>query len=205
MELAGLSVAECVFKCYPPSTHPNILIIAGPGNNGGDGLVAARHLFHFGYSPQIVYPKAHPGLVKLCDQCRQLDIPIHASLSSFDNVQLIIDAIFGFSFKGAIRAPFDEIIRQCKSTSIPILSIDIPSGWDVELGNTHDHGLEPQVLISLSYPKKGCLSFRKRHFIGGRFIPPMISKQFQLNLPNYHATEQSVEVSEDFFLKLLSR
>ena len=50
MELAGLSVASAVLKVFPPSSHPRILVVCGPGNNGGDGLVAARHLFHFGYS-----------------------------------------------------------------------------------------------------------------------------------------------------------
>jgi NAD(P)H-hydrate repair Nnr-like enzyme with NAD(P)H-hydrate epimerase domain len=49
----GLSVAQSVRAEYPPSTHRRVLIIAGPGNNGGDGLVAGRHLFHFGYAVQV--------------------------------------------------------------------------------------------------------------------------------------------------------
>lgn len=49
MELAGLSVASAVLAEYPPASHLRPLVIAGPGNNGGDGLVAARHLYHFGY------------------------------------------------------------------------------------------------------------------------------------------------------------
>jgi NAD(P)H-hydrate epimerase len=53
MELAGLSVACSVASEYPAASHPRILVVAGPGNNGGDGLVAARHLYHFGYSVQV--------------------------------------------------------------------------------------------------------------------------------------------------------
>ncbi len=49
MELAGLSVAEAVWRARPPSKWKRVLVVCGPGNNGGDGLVAARHLFHFGY------------------------------------------------------------------------------------------------------------------------------------------------------------
>ena len=49
MELAGLSVASAASTEYPPSTHTRVLVVAGPGNNGGDGLVAARHLHHFGW------------------------------------------------------------------------------------------------------------------------------------------------------------
>lgn len=56
MELAGLSVASAVLAEYPPGAHARPLVLAGPGNNGGDGLVAARHLHHFGYSGVTVRP-----------------------------------------------------------------------------------------------------------------------------------------------------
>jgi len=57
MELAGLSVSQAVYRVHPPSRGRRILVACGPGNNGGDGLVAARHLWHYGYSPTIFYPK----------------------------------------------------------------------------------------------------------------------------------------------------
>ena len=57
MELAGLSVAQAVQKSFDKTQFPNILVCVGPGNNGGDGLVAARHLYHFGYKPALYYPK----------------------------------------------------------------------------------------------------------------------------------------------------
>lgn len=49
MELAGLSVATAVHSAFPPEDFPRVLVVCGPGNNGGDGLVAARHLHMFGY------------------------------------------------------------------------------------------------------------------------------------------------------------
>lgn len=57
MELAGLAVATAVAKTWPPDARPRVLVVAGPGNNGGDGLVAARHLALWGYRPAVVYPK----------------------------------------------------------------------------------------------------------------------------------------------------
>lgn len=57
MELAGLSVSQAVFKVHPPTRGRRILVACGPGNNGGDGLVAARHLRHYGYQPSVYYPK----------------------------------------------------------------------------------------------------------------------------------------------------
>jgi len=59
MELAGLACAVALAKVYERSSHPRVLVCCGPGNQGGDGLVAARHLNMFGYEPKIYMPK--PG------------------------------------------------------------------------------------------------------------------------------------------------
>ena len=61
--IAGLSVASALATEYPLATHPRVLVVAGPGNNGGDGLVAARHLHHFGWGRRA--PWAVTGLL-LC-------------------------------------------------------------------------------------------------------------------------------------------
>ncbi len=57
MELAGLSVASAVAEVYPPGAYTRVLVLVGPGTNGGDGMVAARHLHHFGYAPSVCLPK----------------------------------------------------------------------------------------------------------------------------------------------------
>ena len=88
-------------------------------------------------------------------------------LSQFD---FIIDGIFGFSFKPPIRNPYDCVISALKNTKIPVLSIDIPSGWDIEKGNV-DNSFEPEYLISLTLPKEGSKNFKGKHFLGGRFLP----------------------------------
>ncbi|KAM5358749.1 hypothetical protein ACJZ2D_015033 [Fusarium nematophilum] len=57
MELAGLAVSQAVYRLQPLDSGRRILVACGPGNNGGDGLVAARHLRHYGYNPTVFYPK----------------------------------------------------------------------------------------------------------------------------------------------------
>jgi len=200
MELAGLSVAASIFDAYPPAAFslsqrkkPAVLVICGPGNNGGDGLVASRHLFHFGYDVGIVYPKrtSKPFFSRLVDQFTAVSSrEIFSKMLSADALDseydLIVDGIFGFSFAGDIRAPFDSIISDLAKVKKPIVSIDIPSGWNVEDGDTLHTGFSPSMLVSLTAPKK-CAQFFKGqfHYLGGRFIPPTLSEKYELNLPTY--------------------
>jgi NAD(P)H-hydrate epimerase len=193
MELAGLSVAETVTKEF---VKGKVLVVCGPGNNGGDGLVAARHLHHFGYLPTVVYPKITENnlFLRLMTQCRTLDIPILTTLPDLSSFDLIVDAIFGFSFRGDIRPPFDEIIRDINSSSKPILSVDIPSGWDVEKGNVTNLGINPHVLVSLSAPKPCSQYFTGLHYLGGRFVPPKLAAELQFEVPHYLGFNQSVKL-----------
>ncbi|XP_005811842.1 NAD(P)H-hydrate epimerase [Xiphophorus maculatus] len=198
MELAGLSCATAVTRAYPLSSlvkaRPSLLVICGPGNNGGDGLVCARHLKLFGYEPTVLYPKrpSKPLFQGLTTQCEKMEIPFLTDMPEAEVIDeaynLVIDAIFGFSFKGAVREPFGSILDVLKKTTVPVASIDIPSGWDVEQGSAD--GLQPDMLISLTAPKKSASLFRGRyHFLGGRFVPPALEKKYQLRLPPYPGTD----------------
>ena len=107
----------------------------------------------------------------------------------------MVDALFGFSFHGSVRAPFDTVLAALRASGAPpIVSVDIPSGWDVEAGDKAGLGLQPAVLVSLSAPKLCAQNFCGRHFLGGRFIPPSLAREFNLDLPEYPGTEQVVEL-----------
>ena len=90
---------------------------------------------------------------------------------------VVLDAIFGFSFKPPVRAPFDVALPLIACAGLPIVSVDIPSGWDVERGDAAAAELgvvpvlHPGVLVSLTAPKEGVRKFTGRHFLGGRFVP----------------------------------
>ncbi|KIK92572.1 hypothetical protein PAXRUDRAFT_792304 [Paxillus rubicundulus Ve08.2h10] len=205
MELAGLACAQALAKVYSKEKYRKVLVCCGPGNQGGDGLVAARHLDMFGYEPTIYMPK--PGfkdiykrLQKQCENMKIESLPhdvsmdaLRSTLSSFD---VILDAIFGFSFEGPVRAPFDEVLPLLSSSRKPIVSVDIPSGWGVEKGNEEGTGIVPDVLVSLTAPKEGVRSFKGRHFLGGRFVPKAMEEKFQLNLPEYPGFDQIVELPQ---------
>lgn len=106
-----------------------------------------------------------------------MKIPVLAPTQETDTLRdalarsdVILDAIFGFSFKPPVRAPFDAALSLITASKVPIVSVDIPSGWDVENGNAEGVGLNPDVLVSLTAPKEGSKGFKGKHFLGGRFV-----------------------------------
>lgn len=201
MELAGLSVAAAVQKQYPPFSHPRVLCVCGPGNNGGDGLVAARHLAQFGYRPAVLYPKrpSRPLFVNLATQMEMMAIPLlDAMPEQLDQeYDLVLDAVFGFSFAGAVRPPFDTVLDAMRRSRLPLCSVDIPSGWHVELGPEGAAGeaLMPETLISLTAPKLASAHFAGYHYLGGRFVPPPIFEKYGFEQPIFPGAEQVVLLS----------
>ncbi|PKA59496.1 Pyridoxine/pyridoxamine 5'-phosphate oxidase 1, chloroplastic [Apostasia shenzhenica] len=211
MELAGLSVATSVAEVYNSSIYSRVLIICGPGNNGGDGLVAARHLYHFGYKLFVCYPKRtdRPLFIGLVTQLESLSIPFLSTedlpQNLSDKFDLIVDAIFGFSFHGSPRPPFDDLLQRFvslntidkKAGSPPVISVDIPSGWHVEEGDVRGVGFKPDMLVSLTAPKLCAKKFLgPHHFLGGRFVPPVIKDKFGLQLPQYPGTSMCVRIGK---------
>lgn len=80
---------------------------------------------------------------------------------------------------------------KLKHVKIPICSIDIPSGWDIEKGNPD--GLQPELLISLTAPKQCAKQFKgKYHYLAGRFVPQSLEEKYELNLPEYQGTDPFV-------------
>lgn len=204
MELAGYSCAVAIAKCYPVEKMTKdsgaILVCCGPGNNGGDGLVCARHLKMFGYKPTIFYPKRtnKPLYDNLFKQCEGLDMPVLSFFPSeahliTDSYNFVVDALFGFSFKPPVRPEFAPVMETLKKVESPICSVDIPSGWDIEKGD--EEGLKPEMLISLTAPKLCAKLFTgKHHFLGGRFVPKTLEQKYDLNLPPYPGTDCVVEL-----------
>ncbi|KAJ4323982.1 hypothetical protein N0V84_004076 [Fusarium piperis] len=200
MELAGLAISQAVYRLQPLDNGRRVLVACGPGNNGGDGLVAARHLRHYGYNPTVFYPKRSKNDLyqRLAKQLEDLDVPFVDDFSSaVSSTDHIVDAIFGFSFSGEVREPFPAVIQALQETKLPVTSVDAPSSWDIENGPPESglgSSFMPTALVSLTAPKPLVKHFRGRHFIGGRFVTPAIASKYGFEVPEYKGIDQVVEV-----------
>lgn len=170
MELAGFAVAQAIHDYYPPDRYHQVLVFCGPGNNGGDGLVAARHLKSFGYSPTVVCPVMKPASEGLRAQCRSFGIAVLENTDLMSEFDLIVDAVFGFGFTGQPKSPFKEIIDLMKDSQKPVISVDVPSGWPIEDVPSKD-SLKPHMLISLSAPVHTCIKYIWLELFRRRFAP----------------------------------
>ncbi len=176
MELAGLSVAAAVndFASSRNITQlskssKRVLIVCGPGNNGGDGLVAARHLKHFGYDVDVFSPVKKDNFRGLRTQLGHLGVTSLETFPSLDNYSLIVDSLFGFSFRGPVREAYAPLLAALASSSTPVISVDLPSGWEVDRGDVYGTGFLPSAVISLTAPKICMKEYAGRHYLGGRY------------------------------------
>ena len=203
MELAGLACAQAVCLTYPTCPLP-VLVCCGPGNNGGDGLVMARHLQHLGYTPHIHYPKRTDRELyrRLVVQAELSGITFLASLPGRQDLDtsysLLVDAVFGFSFQPPVRPQFQPLLSLLAASSLPLVSVDVPSGWGVEAGpptDTDTPALQPDLLVSLTAPKLCARSYRGRHhMLAGRFVPPAMAEKYRLDLPVYPGLQHCVRL-----------
>ena len=179
-----------------------ILAVCGPGNNGGDGLVAARHLKYFGHPTTILYPKATTNQL-FCDLITQANVSKVPTLQELpedfaESYDVILDAIFGFSFQasGEIREPFGSIMTKLGQATLPVVSVDIPSGWHVEEGYQGRGFESPACLISLTAPKLSAALFCGRaHYLGLRMVPDELLDKYGCRPPvQYPSSAQFVRL-----------
>nr|CAH8827560.1 unnamed protein product [Trichobilharzia regenti] len=147
-----------------------------------------------GYKPSVYYPRTPTNQLykNLIIQCEKMDVPFLSNLTDgalklSQSYDLFIDALFGFGFKPPVRPEFSNVLEVISTAQVPVVSIDVPSGWNVETGPLDNvSNIQPDCLISLTAPKLCARYFQGRyHFLGGRFVPNSLVDKYKLKLPIY--------------------
>jgi NAD(P)H-hydrate epimerase len=171
MENAARAVAVCAWDML--GRRPgNVLVLCGGGNNGGDGLAAARHLHNRGANVSIglmTDPKKYQG-----DALVNWNIvsAMHIPAQPFEAgmlkewPQLVIDAIFGTGLSEAVRDPFPGIFSAVNGAGMPVLAVDLPSGLDCDSGRALGACIKANRTITFVAPKIGFAEADAKAFLG---------------------------------------
>ncbi|ACI20172.1 YjeF family protein [Thermodesulfovibrio yellowstonii DSM 11347] len=173
MERAALSIVKHVLKFNPE----NLIILAGPGNNGGDGIACGRILKNKVKNIKIfqLFPEE-----KLSEDCKlqlsvakKFGIPIvvgYPDNDQIDKADLIIDAIFGTGLKREIEGKVAEFIEILNSFKKLTVAVDIPSGVSSDTGEILGAAIKANLTVTFGLPKRGHLLYPGKDYTGELFI-----------------------------------
>ncbi len=180
MENAGLAVARQVSARIGHLPDARIVILVGPGNNGGDGLVTARHLRQWGMSVTACLcgqrPATDPKLDSACLEgvgiIETSDDPELPELGQLlDSCHLVVDAILGTGRSRPIRAPLQGILERLAAartdrSGLELLAVDLPTGLDCDTARVDPACVAADITVALGYAKPGHLEFPGADFTG---------------------------------------
>lgn len=151
MENAGRNLAWLARQRFSPESAT---VLAGPGGNGGGGLVAARHLANRGVKVTVVLAREELDEVprRQADAARAMGISFSEDPVDSD---LVIDALIGYSLAGDPRERAAELIDWANHQLSPVLSLDVPSGLDTATGIIGDPCIRATATMTLALPKNG--------------------------------------------------
>lgn len=203
MEAAGLAVAEAARRQLGGDVAgKRLLVLAGSGGNGGDALVAARHLLCWGAAPRVVLSKPLDTLGSTAEHqaraAHAVGVPLapftHTDPEDFGGFDLIIDGLLGFSGHGDPSGAIGEMIQIANDLPTPVLAIDLPSGLDPDTGAPGDPTIRAAATIALVLPKQGYLSDAGREHCGEISVA-------SIGVPPQVLARIGIRVSPDLFAR----
>lgn len=161
MERAGLAAAELARSIAGDQGKP-VLILAGPGNNGGDALVVARRLKEWWFSVTVVCagePQKYSGDAAAALQAwRKAGGSVSTSIPPAEDWGLIVDGLFGIGLKRDPEGSYAALIEEINALPAPVLALDLPSGLDADSGRILGCAVKASHTITFIALKPGLLT-----------------------------------------------
>jgi hydroxyethylthiazole kinase-like uncharacterized protein yjeF len=186
MEKVAQQIATWVMATYPRTTYPQVVVLVGPGHNGGDALVVAREMAHRGYGVRVVVPTTrHKDLTAShLHYVRALGVSVSSALPDSHDCQTVdlwIDGLFGFGLERPLDQGMADIIAAVNAHPSPVVSLDIPSGLHTDTG---------EVLgIAIRATHTLCLGLWKRAFCQDVALPYLGQRhRIDFNIPPFALT-----------------
>lgn len=201
MEIAGNKLAGLVRNFLKDLNHKHILVLSGVGNNGGDGLAAARYLANWGAEVKVILAKAD---LKPAAEHHQAILEKMGVEFAFPPVKLlkadlVVDALLGYRQVGNPKPPYDDLISQANELKAPTFAFDNPSGLEIKSGNPTKPTIRAHTTVTLAAIKRGLLEEKVKKYVGKLFlvdlgIPKLAYEKVGLSYPF-----ASGELSPQFF------
>lgn len=193
MENAGVATALlCKVMLGNVLRGRRIACLIGKGNNGGDGLVASRHLRNWGADITVILCSARDELGDVCSSqlasVEAMGAPVLGPAADLRPYDLLVDALLGYNSRGNPREPMATLIRRANDSRVPILAVDLPSGLDPTSGTANDPCIAAKATITLALPKTGFLNPSSRKLVGDLYlgdvsIPRKVYEGFHQKVP----------------------
>lgn len=156
MENAGRAVASEATKMLP-KPGSRIAVLCGPGNNGGDGFVAARHLQRSGYDVRLFLIGDRKDLKgDAAEMAMRWEGPVRSlERGVTQGIDLIIDALFGAGLSRALEGVAAEVVNEVNASGIPVVAVDVPSGLDGSTGEQRGPTIQAKKTVTFFRKKRG--------------------------------------------------
>ena len=167
MERAGAAIAQAILQRFARAAKKGVLIVAGKGNNGGDGFVVARLLkkkrIHctvalLARKDELSPDAAHNLRAFLKLKGKVVEVPpdrLEVLSREIGSKGLLVDAIFGTGMKNEVRGEYAEAITWMNAAGLPMVAVDIPSGLHSDTGIPLGTAIQAEMTVTLGYPKLG--------------------------------------------------
>lgn len=174
MENAGRSLATLARQRFFDGNTAGraVTVLAGSGGNGGGALTAARRLALWGAHVTLVLSSPREAMTQVPGI--QLNILDKMGIEPFDqpptHSDLIVDGLIGYSLRGAPRGRSLDLIEWANGADVPVLSLDVPSGFDSQTGELHPTSIQANATLTLALPKKGLQAPALSHAVGDLYL-----------------------------------
>ncbi|RLE77805.1 MAG: bifunctional ADP-dependent NAD(P)H-hydrate dehydratase/NAD(P)H-hydrate epimerase [Thermoprotei archaeon] len=182
MENAGRAVADQVESCLGSVEGAAVLVVAGPGNNGGDGFVAARHLACRGAKVSVVllarpedirtdearvnYARLRAMMVSVRVRTAKDAEALEGLRGALEAADVIVDAMLGTGLKGEVREPMRSAITMVNESRALKVAVDVPSGLNPDTGEIHGVAVRADVTVTFHAAKPGLLVEAAKEYVG---------------------------------------
>ena len=175
MENAGRAAAVLARQMLLGQTiGKRVACLVGAGNNGGDGMVAARHLANWGAVVKVISGTSKDKMKSVplgqLNIIEKMGIPILSTDHTLGDYDLLIDSLIGYGLEDNPRDRIATIIKDANASGRPILALDVPSGMNATTGEAYDPCIKATATLTLALPKTGFLAPRASPYVGDLYL-----------------------------------